>query len=206
MPNWCYQVLTIAGPKEDRDSLISSVRFDVEGEEQQMFSLRSLVPLDERAYKQVTFTRADGTTGTIGAFAELKDDGFDGYSHACERWGTKWGDCDTELNLNDDNITEFTLSSAWSPIEKLIVNISVMYPRLCFCLAFTEESSAFAGHMIIKQGEIIEDVNVNPNAGSPEVDWDDDDSIDNYNEWRDSFNDEVYESAGRALLSYVERF
>ena len=44
-----------------------------------------------------------------------------------ENWGTKWGDCETEVFTNNEGKKIITFQSAWGPPWKLLNNIAEKY-------------------------------------------------------------------------------
>lgn len=44
-----------------------------------------------------------------------------------ENWGTKWGDCETEVFTNNEGKKIITFQSAWGPPWKLLHDIAVKY-------------------------------------------------------------------------------
>jgi len=89
-------------------------------------------------------------------FADKASDGFDGYSRAIERWGSKWGACRVEVTDPRANPLDITFESAWSPPTRLISAVSALFPDLLFGIYFDEESQAFIGYEIYSNGEIVE--------------------------------------------------
>ena len=154
MPNWCYQNVTIKGPAEDRQRLHDAALAPIEDTDQwfpyeKAYSLKQLVPLDPRALKELP-----DNMGT--AYSTEAEDGFDGYQHAIAHWGTKWGDCETQIHHEDD-VSYIQMNSAWSPANNLLLHLSKLYPTLLFCNKFTEEFNHFAGCVAIKDGKVLDE-------------------------------------------------
>jgi len=158
MPNWCYQNLEIRGPKSDIDEFFDAMQQSVpdsEGVIHTTSELNHLCPLDERTYAYKTITDKDGNEKLIRTYATMEENGFDGYNHAVEVWGTKWGACDLEVNSRKGKYPlHIYFTSAWSPASGLIRGISTKYPTLIFGLRYTEEADFFAGYEIVQNGKI----------------------------------------------------
>lgn len=152
MPNWCENNLTIMGSKQQLDDLMSKVR---------------------------TTDKDGATVFTILEGLYPRPFGEDWYSWNNENWGTKWGDCETQLQDDSDEVKEFTFLSAWSPPVEGIINISKSYPDLIFSMSWHEEGCDFWGATACQNGEgdyiegYISDI-----EGMKDIDWDSDDYID----------------------------
>ena len=151
MPNWCYQTITVKGPREEQLRLVEETR--IQGDEPNVRSLRlaNLVPLDPRAIKMISSSGSEYSTFSS------EEDGFDGYMHALEIWGSKWGDCETAVTDEECEQTILWTKSAWSPINNLLINISKQFPALAFCSMYSEEFNHFAGCILIKDGRILDE-------------------------------------------------
>jgi hypothetical protein len=68
-------------------------------------------------------------------------------------WGCKWDAIDSEVYVTDDeNRAEYSFSTPWGPPENWLFEVSKMYPTLEFTLWFDEESRAFRGETVVKNG------------------------------------------------------
>jgi hypothetical protein len=81
----------------------------------------------------------------------------DWYDWACEKWGTKWGDYETEKELviqKPGRLPQVTLHfrSAWSPPIPALLHISTKWPTLTFDLAYFESGMGFKGTARIRGG------------------------------------------------------
>lgn len=150
MPNWCYQTITVRGPLEERQRLLTeSQAVNIETNESYI-RLSQLVPRDPRATKTIS------SAGSEYATFSSEEDGFDGLEHTLLLWGSKWGDCDTETEQECDQLIIHT-KSAWSPIIPLIINVSKQFPSLAFCSVYTEEFNHFAGCIMIQAGKVLDE-------------------------------------------------
>lgn len=166
MPNWCYQTITVRGPIEERQRLLKETAFVYTDTNMPGIRLSQLVPLDNRAIK--TISSAGSTSSTFSS----AEDGFDGYEHALKMWGSKWGDCDTHadeqmgLGTWDEDCSQLLIhtKSAWSPIIPLLINVSKQFPSLAFCCVYTEEFNHFAGCIMIKAGNVLDEYKADVDA------------------------------------------
>lgn len=193
MPNWCSQRLEVRGPSTDVVRFKVATQTDkTEGDER---SLNHLFPIPDELTATVEGWNSDEDEQSKleKAYANNLDKyGYKSwYDWALENWGTKWGACDVYENCDvvisrDGKSSTYSLhfNSAWSPAVGLISKISEMFPSLMFGLMFTEEAHFFAGFTVYKNGEMVADGEWDmEHAGQPEIDWDDDSSIEVYNKW-----------------------
>ena len=68
-------------------------------------------------------------------------------------WGCKWDAIDSDMYLNSDGKSaEYSFTTPWCPPETWLFEVSKMYPTLEFILWFDEESRAFRGETVVKNG------------------------------------------------------
>jgi len=74
----------------------------------------------------------------------IKEYGFASwYDWACTQWGTKWGDCETEVEHTAD-ATNIRYETAWGPFsETFFETLAMTYPTLTFIHCGTEESNDY---------------------------------------------------------------
>lgn len=154
MPNWCYNTMTVKGKKSDMKLFLKAVTTTDEYGKP-MVKLSTLVPLDDRASVTRIHTTEDGQVHETSVFATPQEDGFDGYMEAVRKWGTKWGDCETHIYLEQDDRVMISYDTAWSPADPLVVNISKQFPKLTFGVMSSEESQEFLRYIIVSAGEIV---------------------------------------------------
>lgn len=183
MPNWCHQTMTIAGNRKQlrkflKDTVIKND--DATETEYEKYDLNRLVPLDPRASVTERITYHKGEDGDVrerdvSRFADMERDGFDGYKHAIQRWGTKWGACDVRIVSNASVYpTVLYFESAWSPAIPLLQEISKQYPGLGFAVYFVEETGSYGGWVLINDGDVVDGEDIDAGEMSPEVEalWD----------------------------------
>ena len=159
MPNWCYQNLEVRGPSHDLDSFIDAMQVtepDSAGVMQTSVELNQMCPVDDRTFAYKTVTTKEGKEQLIKTYATFSEDGFDGYAHCVEIWGTKWGACHIVWDGKKGKYPiRIYFESAWSPACGLIKAISSKFPTLLFGLEYTEEADFFAGCELYQNGNII---------------------------------------------------
>lgn len=144
MPNWCNNQVEVSGPKEQiaefRSRIVSSKK-SAEGMSVEI--LHTLLPLPEGTTEKVGDTEVFSATG---------------YETTLDLWGSKWGDCDTEVSYDEPTSMGFNFTSAWSPPINGFIGISKMFPELTFIMFYEEPGNCFRGKTTIKNGEVIEDI------------------------------------------------
>lgn len=120
----------------------------------------------------------------------------DWYEWQYAEWGTKWGDCHTDIQeviaKGDGTASVFiTFDTPWGPAEVAWGKISKMFPSLTFIFQYDEEAGFFAGNHIFRDGEIVFEGMYEPCSYEGEVDWDDDESIEKYESWKNEHMNEI---------------
>lgn len=204
MPNWCYNRLTVQGQQDELNRFVSAIKAvpqdglndDVSdvGDPEAYVWLNQLVPLDPRSSATRTVKNQDGEDITFSVFAEPEQDGFDGYAHAVERWGSKWGACRATIVDSSATKVQIRFDSAWGPADKLIQTISGQFPTLVFGLSFTEEADFFAGYIVFLDGELSSSADFSTDIPQEIVDLqetDEDKYYDELMEYQDSLAEEI---------------
>lgn len=210
MPNWCSNNLYIKGNTTDLQDFINKVEVVKEDSDLKHYDiLQSLYPCPQELrdttagsyspephqnwanllasgeitqdwYDQLVQRNADGWAKNQENMARF---GYkDWYDWCCSKWGTKWGDCDTELLSSivegeDSQTIEFSFSSAWAPPMDGIAHIATMFPTLKFAIAYCEEGMDFYGFsMFSEDGSYDDDCrNMTDLKGYADIDWENDD-------------------------------
>lgn len=143
MPNHCINQITITGPKKDLEAFYNGLKKfkgydeDLEGE---VSIFATYVPMP----KELQETTSPGDTPNW-------------YGWCMENWGSKWGDYDTELTLNENEITGW-YSSAWGPCNEGQLALSQVFPTLNFEVDYNEPGQMFRGIEKTENGVILESV------------------------------------------------
>lgn len=140
MPNWCENVLTIEGPKEQIKRFKNKAK-----------STKQIKPEGTETFEEYTLNE-DFKLGSIIPAPE--DIGDNWYQWNIENYGCKW-DCTGELNHEEETKLEYYFDSPWSPPIEWLVKTSAKFPKLCFTLNYDEPGMGFKGEARAK-GSTIE--------------------------------------------------
>lgn len=215
MPNWCSQYLTVQGDHKEIDRFVKEAQ-RIDANNKKSFELNCFVPCPQELVDTM-----EGSYGDEEKQKELiekqnrniQNYGFaTWYDWANTVWGTKWGACDVQLNLrrtikdktkitDKHGVLEIQFQSAWSPASGLITGISMLFPTLLFAVWFIEESLAYAGWQLFKNGEVLAEHEIDPQPPSSEEITDENDWRDAYEVWQDEFTGLLAISVRRAIDS-----
>jgi hypothetical protein len=185
MPNWVSTSLSVKGSEKEVQRFIDGIKDSK--------ILESYVPCPEELHQTVA-----GFMGDEEKMEELRKQqeaniakyGYPNwYEWSYDNWGTKWGDCDTYLDKAGemaDGTWEVTGSfqTAWGPADAGFLKVSALFPELLFTFDYDEEAGFFAGVHAFQFGAIVFESMYEPCSYEEEVDWDDDKSIDKYENWK----------------------
>jgi hypothetical protein len=168
MPNYCYCTLWIDGPAADLADLRRRVTTDEHGHH---CLFESLVPMPKDL--RDTTSPSPLETGTIYD-DETKQKRLltnderkhleslvvaHGHADLCswqqEHWGVKRGDCQTEMNA-DDEFMEFEFWTPWVPPLPAISAIAAMFPSLSFRLKYDEPNDELLGIVKWSDGKLAQ--------------------------------------------------
>ena len=139
MPNWVYNTLEIQGKPKALNKMLKQI--EVTESEVDNFN--------ENQPTKFSFSKV------IPMPISEKDNW---YNWRVANWGTKWNaDIQYETTDNWESgsvMVEF--NTAWSPAIPIIETLSKQHPTLTFFWKYNEESSAFWGKHIIKNGKYLE--------------------------------------------------
>jgi hypothetical protein len=126
----------------------------------------------------------------------------DWYDWQTSVWGVKWGDCETSFHeeptpygYNDLWFVSGWFQTPWGTASEGFRKISEKFPNCAFLFDSDEEAGFFCGIEIMHDGEIPYEEFFAPCDYDKEVDWDDDESIDEHNAWKESQSDSIWEKA-----------
>jgi hypothetical protein len=231
MPNWCYNTVNIYGPTDEVKRLRATIATEQGG-------WRDLMPMPE-ALKGTTSPTpdspdphphwanlvADGSM-TQERYDELVasnikryEDGqkvkeltgyTDWYEWCVSNWGTKWGDCDTQIG----EVTQVTptiahfhsyFETAWGPYDERFWEIATSNFEVAVIIWNTEESDAFYGTQAFYKGERIYDDQTNEYINLPEYDDDDPQAyFDAKDKWYSFASERSEDNAISALCDLLE--
>lgn len=199
MPNWCSNHLEITGDKDTIARFRSAVELDADGVKQYSI-LPTLFPVPQELTDTVSgsFSDPDEQAKLQQKYAlnEAKYGYKDWYEWQYAKWGTKWGDCNTDLVDESETSLSFMFESAWGAPSNGIETISIMFPSLTFILSYEEMGMGFVGAAAFKAGMTIEryseDISID---GVEDIDPDNDELWDRlseaYTKERDRCEEEV---------------
>lgn len=182
MPNWCYNSMTVKGPKADLERFIKAVTLPEKdeaktsnGNDAGVFDFALLYPTPEplkitdrlwgaEFYDKATPEERAELDALIAQYeSNIKTYGYKTwYDWNCANWGTKWSprveslELDQYPHLEDSYYIQSYFETAWCPAAGLLAKISEQFPTLIFEVTSDEESEAFVVHEIFYQGQVFE--------------------------------------------------
>ena len=132
----------------------------------------------------------------------------DWYEWEHKNWGVKWGDCETYMEepapyaFGDLWHVGGAFQTPWGTATPAWIQISEMFPNIMFEFEHDEEAGFFAGTELIINGEVVFDLMYEPCEYPKEVDWDNEDDIEEYDQWRSDKSEEIAEKATAVLVAY----
>lgn len=192
MPNWVSTTLTVKGSEEEIKRFKDGIKDSK--------ILESYVPCPTELHETVA-----GSVGTDKAEEHRKQQESniakyghkDWYDWSYDNWGTKWGDCDTDISepmaFSDGSWeVQARYMTAWGPADAGFLKVSAMFPTLLFTFDYDEEAGFFAGTQAIHNGASVFESMYEPCSYEGEVDYDDYESIDKYEEWKEEKSDAIF--------------
>lgn len=183
MPNWVNCRVVVRGNKESLDDFMTlskgksqsylenkKVSYDVFGDimieacmasyennnKVQDFSFNALLPVPLESlvmpYDDSNFRRLVESNDRVKEFVE-KNNVVCGFVWENTKWGCKWGDCNSQIRYDNEEI-EILLDTAWSPPIPFFEEISKKFPNLTFYLYYEEPGMGFEGDAIFSCGSV----------------------------------------------------
>lgn len=125
----------------------------------------------------------------------------DWYDWQHKNWGVKWGDCETEFTeepqpygYNDLWYVGGYFQTPWGTASEGFRQISEKFPNCAFLFDSDEEAGFFNGIEIMHDGTVAFEDFFAP-CEYKEIDWDDDDAVAEYEEWKSNQVDAIFENA-----------
>ena len=148
MPNWCTNIFSITGLKEDLECF--EVRAFDGG-----FKFQNLCPMPEDEVTQ----KSESKDSYLRKFdLHMDSDTPEWYHWRIHNWGTKWDlGPESVYRVHEDPeclILEF--DTAWSPPLQFVEKVCKMFPRLEFRLEYYELGNFFAGSSVFHDGMEVE--------------------------------------------------
>jgi hypothetical protein len=186
MPNYCFNTLTIQGPKEQVDSIKAKLNEPFQRQHDQWNTETKQMEIKDYFYNNPVFAFwniynpvQDGISNevylgqpdhTIPFAEQMKFKTNDWYSWNVRNWGTKWdvavGDednyPDTELlehmDRGEDQWVIYKFNTAWSPPAPAMEKLSALVPNCVVTLSF-EEETGWGGEYEFVNGEMTAESN-----------------------------------------------
>ena len=145
MPNWCGNILSVRGEKEEVKVFKNKAR----GKDTS-FSLSNFIPMP----KELKETKSPSDKRNTKL---IKKYGFDNwFDWNIANWGVKW-DIEAHLSTISKNHLRYTFDSPWAPPVRAMIKIAKQFLKLDFTLEYEEPGMCFQGKLIIKNGEVVDD-------------------------------------------------
>ena len=201
MPNWCSNNLYIKGDEAEIKRFVDEVTLPKNPEVPftEYSIIHKLYPCPTELAETVKGFYAnneDGTKSEKQIAMELQQEknlvkyGYETWWDWCvEKWGTKWGDHDTDVLYADSNFLEIYFQSAWSPPTEAFKYISTLFPTLTFVLGYQEQGCGFVGACAYRNGNSFE--SYSEDITIPET-TQDEDSPDYWDIVTEAYNDEQH--------------
>jgi len=186
MPNWCFNTLTIQGPKEQVDSIKAKLNEPFQRQHDQWNTETQKMEIKDYFYNNPVFAFwniynpvQDGISNevylgqpdhTIPFAEQMQFKTNDWYSWNVRNWGTKWdvavGDedkyPDTELlehmDRGEDQWVIYKFNTAWSPPAPAMEKLSALVPNCVVTLSF-EEETGWGGEYEFVNGQLTAESN-----------------------------------------------
>ena len=184
MPNWCNSNLSVCGPESEVRSIADKLNTKKE----------------------------DGENGRLADFMPQPTDAagelIGGVDWQYDNWGTKWGDCETELS--DENYAVPTMSSIsmhfqtpWGPATGLLKEVSRLHPNVTIDNEYEEPGMNFFGIARYKGGELVIEEHHEYEFDKGVINLSDSWSINFDTDWDDEKQD-PHETLNEAIYSAME--
>lgn len=236
MPNWVSTSLNITGPTDEVLRFVSSIKKDEDGRTYRI--VESLFPTPDDLRIEASFALetvpqkwaewvADGSwtqekydeeverNKTLREKQEANIAKYgtkDWYDWQYDNWGTKWGDCRTDMTGEPIAIAGglmtvgFAYDSAWGTLDKAFYKISKDFPNCVFFFEYDEEAGFFMGAEAMRNGETVAEGMWAPCEEDEELDLDSDsdDSWEIFQEWKDKKNSKIVEEVHDFVQGIIE--
>ena len=160
MPNWCENRLVVKGEKADLILFQTKVKgthatYTLSEAEKEMYKRMGESEKNEEVHN-FTFN------SLVPVPQEVLEAGFNGvgYNWQSENWGTKWDIHGANVMDESDEEVIYSFDTAWAPPEPWVKQVSALFPKLTFELAYFEPGMMFAGYMIYQNDEVIDEEHV----------------------------------------------
>jgi hypothetical protein len=153
MPNYCFNEITIKGPKAKVMELVGFMRGHGNSEDGELheFDFNKAVPYPEEFRRLDEYERRLGQRKAKDSKCMPVKDGYNhgGYEWCCDNWGTKWnsmgsaGASSVEHHKSGISVAYYSFDTAWSPCVPVIRALAERFPELHFSIHYKEEGMGF---------------------------------------------------------------
>lgn len=174
MPNWCQNVLIVAGSDDKIKEFKREARFQTEQEVRDLElhevskwqkkgkSTADIVRMEQKNiaewlkrpftfYKLVPQPpKEERDYGSEEG--KMCEGGWNWYDWNCNNWGTKWDVSDCNIEQRNKNELTYRFNTAWSPPEQGIETVSRKFPELSFLLIYFEAGIGYMGKTFFEDG------------------------------------------------------
>ena len=126
----------------------------------------------------------------------------DWYDWQIQNWGVKWGDCETNFDAEPEPYDYEELwfvagffQTPWGTASEGFRQISEKFPNCAFMFSSDEEAGFFDGVEIMHNGTVAYENFYAPCEYAEDIDWDDDNQVAEYEEWKESKSDPIFNEA-----------
>lgn len=173
MPNWCYNSVTITGPKEEISSIKATLNEPYTRQHDQWNPETKEMELKDYSYDNPIFAFWNIVKPTNLQTYILQEDpnhtsglidfqGDNWYDWNVRNWGTKWDVAvsndekypETELTDESETSLAYRFNTAWSPPEPAMIKLSELIPN-CLVTLYYKEETGWGGESEYQNGERI---------------------------------------------------
>lgn len=181
MPNWCSNQMEVTGPPDEQQRFLAAITTTNEDEKARYRILESLVPMPEAlngtaapspespepipnwavmlADGEITQERHNElVSGRRKAYDTaqqiLATTGFtDWFSWQVANWGVKWGDIDTDVDVDGGSLF-IRFDTPWGSPTEGLTQVSVLFPTLTFLVGYNEGGAGLLGAACFRNGDV----------------------------------------------------
>ena len=171
MPNWTYNDLQVQDgtggyelskcdkpEQKARKQLIKFHKENINVDKERAFSFQTAIPRP----KDLDITSPAHTDEEKAQEKiNLKKYGYKNwYDWNCDKWGTKWDTARAQIDeaIEHEGEVRIYFETAWAPPLAWLKEISKKYPLLTFKMHVSEESEAFIGKPIARNGNLKQNI------------------------------------------------
>ena len=149
MPNYCFNEITIKGPKAKVMELVNLMKGQGRhGDGKYEFDFNKAIPYPEHFQKMDDFATRFYNMNIRCKCMPIHD-GYNkgGYDWCISNWGTKWNTMSSALNLkhykNGNSVAHYSFDTAWSPCVPVVQALADRFLELKFKIHYKEEGVGF---------------------------------------------------------------